>query len=450
MTTVQALTRCAGLTFLKGTAAQETSAQSVLMEVSERVTAFVESTAPGVVTLGLPSERPWQESDLEAQLVVPLRRLGWDVRVGMARNVEVALLAAQIGYKIGHKGYGGKVRCVQDVAAFMAPLPVRVLKPSAECAGILKAWGIETVGEFLKLPRAKVCEMLPGDEEGTDAVELWERASGTCRRAMDWAKGTEVYVERAELEHAVEMLEPLLFLLSRFLEQILNRLREIYLVPGRLTLELQFEQGEPYRNEFVIPEPTGEMEVLFRMLHTHLEGFTAEWPIVGVELSAEPVRASKEQADLFETGLRDGRRFTETLARVQAILGPDRVGSPRLEASHHPEAFKMAAYRVSEKAEKSGQPLQEMVDEAFVGVPWLRFRPTIAAEVVCEQGKPAYVSGQMGGRVCEARGPWLRGGEWWEENQAWSREEWDVRFETGMYRLVKGEGGRWFVVGVYL
>ena len=69
------------------------------------------------------------------------------------------------------------------------------------------------------------------------------------------------------------MLEPLLFLLRRFLEQIAARLANAYLVVGKLRLILQFENGAPYRRIFTIPQPTRDVELLFRMLHTHLGKF---------------------------------------------------------------------------------------------------------------------------------------------------------------------------------
>ena len=54
----------------------------------------------------------------------------------------------------------------------------------------------------------------------------------------------------------------------------------------------------------------------------------------------------------------------------------------------------------------------------------------------------------------EVSGPWRTSGSWWDQNQAWNREEWDVevRWEEGhgifrVFREVASD--RWFVEGIY-
>jgi protein ImuB len=237
------------------------------------------------------------------------------------------------------------------------------------------------------------------------------------------------------------MLEPLLFLLRRFLEQITRRLAAVYLVAGRLRLILRFEQGEPYRHVFTIPQPTRDVDLLFRMLHTHLENFTSGSPIVGLELAAKPVRPNAEQFGLLEKGLRDPHRFSETLARLEALLGSDRVGSPVPARSHHPDAFRLQPYDSESSAPSTEKDL-------LLGVPWLRFRPPIRANVILEDVRPAFLSSSRGhGPITEARGPWLLEGDWWESKH-WSREEWDVATGDGLYRLVRVEE-EWFLDGIY-
>jgi protein ImuB len=427
MTPTQAMARCAGLHLLKGNPGHERAAQETMLQTAETLSPFLEITAPGIVTVELPGEHHFDEGELMQKCVRPLQSIGFDVRVGVAGTPDLALLAAR---------FAEPVRLVDSAAAFLEPLPVEVLAPSEELLSVLLSWGVRTIGQLVALSTAEVCERL-----GPEAAELWERARGGRPRPLRLVKPREFFAEEAELEHAVEMLEPLLFLLRRFLEQIAARLANAYLVAGKLRLILQFENGAPYRRIFTIPQPTRDVELLFRTLHTHLENFTSPSPIIGLELAAKPVRPNTEQFGLLEKGLRDPHHFAETLARLEALLGSGRVGSPEIEPSHHPDAFRLRPYAT----ELSGLSAEK---ELLLGVPWQRFRPPIHANVVLNDGHPAFLySSHCTGPIIGAEGPWLIEGNWWEP-QSWARAEWDVAIDEVIYRLVRA-GEAWFLDGIY-
>jgi protein ImuB len=177
------------------------------------------------------------------------------------------------------------------------------------------------------------------------------------------------------------------------------------------------------------------------MLHAHLENFTSPTPIIGLELAAAPVRPNTDQFDLLNPGLRDPYQFSDTLARLQGLLGADRVGTPEIEPSHHPDAFHLSRYDPE-------SPLPPENDEPLIGAPWLRFRPPIPANIILKDVQPAFLySSRSTGAIRDARGPWLLEGNWWEDRH-WSREEWDIATEDGIYRLVH-TGQQWFLDGIY-
>src|SRR5205085_11061231 len=155
-------------------------------------------------------------------------------------------------------------------------------------------------------------------------------------------------------------------LLHRLLEHLALRLDAIYLVAKELTLVITFANPPPdrtqdgflrrrngsdatphkqiYERVFKIPQPTNDVDLLFRMLQTHLENFKSEYAIVAVALSAQPIKPAREQFGLFETTLRNPHKLSETLGRLTALLGADRVGTPVLEETHRPDAFRMDAF----------------------------------------------------------------------------------------------------------
>jgi len=429
MTPTQALARCADLRLLSPNAGHERSAQEAMLQAAETLSPFLESTAPGTVTVELPGERVFHEDELTACVVIPLRSFRLDTRIGVAATPDLALLAAR---------FAMPVRIAADAPSFLGPLPLAALEPGAELAAVLEVWGIRTFGQFLALPAAETWERL-----GPEAVALGERAAGGRARPLRLVQAPEFFAEAADLEYPVEMLEPLLFLLRRFLEQIAVRLACAYLAAGKLRLVLRFERDEPYRRIFTIPQPTDSVDLLFRLLHTHLENFTSPSAIIGVELAARPMRPQTRQTDLLDRGLRDPHQFAETLARLQALLGPAEVGTPELASSHHPDAFAMRPCDL----ETARSPEKER--EILLGAPCLRFRPPEPARVILDETRPAFLySSPSTGPIREACGPWRLAGNWWEEERSWSREEWDISTADGFYRLVQAGAG-WFLDGMY-
>src|SRR5205809_94980 len=208
-----------------------------------------------------------------------------------------------------------------------------------EILSILHKWGIHTLGQLAALDKEELRARL-----GAEAVRLWERANGTATRLLKFVQPPETFQESFEFDHEIETAEPLLFILRRFLEQLSLRLSNIYLVAKELTLVISFSNRQSYERIFKIPQPTNDVDLLFRMLQTHLENFKSEHPIVAVALTAQPIRPASQQFGLFETALRNPQQLYETLARLSALLGSDRVGTPIKEETHRPDAFRMEPF----------------------------------------------------------------------------------------------------------
>ncbi len=168
-----------------------------------------------------------------------------------------------------------------------------------EIFAILHKWGIHTLGQLAALDKEQL-----GARLGPGAIRMWERANGRSNRLLKLIRPPESFQESFEFEREIETAEPLLFMLRRFLEQLAVRLAAIYLVTKELTLRITFansRQDEPavagkqsYERVFKIPQPTNDVDLLFRMLQTHLENFRSEHPIVAVALSAEPIKPAGE------------------------------------------------------------------------------------------------------------------------------------------------------------
>ncbi len=298
----------------------------------------------------------------------------------------------------------------------------------AEILEIFRKWGIYTLGQLAALNKEELRDRL-----GSEAVRLWERASGTATRPLKFVQPPETFDESFDFDHEIETAEPLLFILHRFLEQLSFRLSSIYLVARELTLRITFANKGTYERVFKIPQPTNDVDLLFRMLQTHLDSPAAagsEHPIVAVSLSAQPIRPISQQFGLFETALRNPHQLYETLARLTALLGSDRVGTPVLEETHRPDAFRMEtfAWQVGASPSRTGSIAADTA-ASTTRIALRRFRPPASTSVfVSDQG---YLeSEKLRGEIIDQAGPFLLSGNWWDE-KSWARAEWDMQLENG-------------------
>jgi protein ImuB len=323
-----------------------------------------------------------------------------------------------------------------------------------EIIAILHKWGIHTLGQLAALDKEQL-----GARLGPEAIRMWERANGRSNRLLKLIRPPESFEESFEFEREIETAEPVLFMLRRFLEQLAVRLAAIYLVAKELTLRITFansRQDEPavagkqsYERVFKIPQPTNNVDLLFRMLQTHLENFRSEHPIVAVALSAEPIKPAGEQFGLFETTLRNPHQLSETLARLTALLGNDRIGTPVLEETHRPDAFRMQPFSWAVVSAVSSGETPRALRTAHATTALRRFRPALSTSVLQDEDTPAHIrSAEMSGKIIAQRGPYLLSGNWWDE-KSWRRAEWDLQLENGELVRAHERDGVWKIDGVY-
>ena len=509
LTASQAMARCTGLMIKSRSSAQEQSATEVLLQTACAFSPNIESTAPGVCTLELKgltfgsngnSMEQWAE-----KIAQVLAQFYIEAKIGFAPTPELALIMARAGESLGRSadipvrsnanGQGGQFSSTTGAtspspigpsspsaptrlnssrrsaakadgwerAGVMASVnsedifdffPISSLEPPSEILEILHRWGIRTVGELLALGKDQIAERL-----GPAAAELFNRVSPDSPRPLKLVVPTEEFAEQTEFENEIETAEPLLFILRRFVEQLSRRLELIYLVVAEFHLQLGLSSGAQYERLFKIPSPTGNIEILFRMLQTHLETVRTDSPITSLRLAARPAKPEAQQFGLFESTLRDPNQFAETLARLTALLGPENIGTPQLIPSHKPDSFAMAAPEFHSHMER-GSASRSGVDNQHahsspsagaqkVGLQLRRFRPALPSHIEFREEKPSLLRSHVFvGPIMAARGPFFSSGNWWD-NGRWAREEWDIETSDGsLFRIFRSNEGC-FVEGVY-
>lgn len=442
LTPTQAMARCGEVLIRNRSPEQETVARNSLLQCAYGFSPYLEATEPGLCTLDLrglniiSQATPARWRNWSEKLQCSVAGLGLSVSVGIGATPQIAQQAAR---------WGNGREVVDDPKTFIATLPLEALNPSTDARSILQRWGIRNVGELLALGQDALCARL-----GLEALALFAAASCTTIRPLHLICPAESFEESFQFDPEIDTLEPLLFLLRRFVDQLTQRLEPRGFVAETLVLQLVLESGQKLVSRLRLPQPTRESNVLFRTLHTHLETVRTDSLVQSVRLTIVPVQGTQKQLGLFETTLMDPHQFQETLARLAAALGSDRVGTPALENSHRPDTFRLTApdFENAPVPDSSQSPSFSHV------TPIRRFRPPITAEVECDTSSSLHAARPISIRCALAQGklkvligPWRASGQWWDPT-GWEREEWDAATQDGqVIRLVRQPDG-WFVEGV--
>ena len=433
MTSAQAMARVRGLVIRSRSPAQEYCLNQILVQIALALSPDVELCCDGACIADLRCVRKgtcWQQ--LADEQVAHLRTHGLSAMMGVAPTPDLAFIAARGAHPSA---------VIYNPGAFASSLPIEILEPPDEFLRILHGWGIRRVGEFLALPKMETIERL-----GPTAEALRRKVSGRNKRLLRLFRPVPEYAEAFDFDCEIETIEPLLFLLRRFLEGLCGRLRTVYRVAQRMVLRLPLENGASHDRVFSIPAPTADVEVLFRILHTHLEDLKLPERPIGVRLSLQAVAPARDQLQLFESALRDPNRFGETLAKLKAFLGNEHVGVPARSNTHRPDSY------VLEECFTRPKQKREDTREAIAplrGLPLRRFRPAISSLVSVQDGRPISLKSSVArGAIHSYVGPYRLSGNWWDR-ESWQQEEWDVALAKGrLYRLSRHDT-IWKIEGCY-
>ena len=453
LTVPQALSRCSNLILTQSRDDADNEASAALLAAAAGLSPLVEDTGPGTATADVTSLPAAQRKPRLQSALSRLAGLGLIATAGIARTPLLALYGARAaaeqkppGTPKGFKSPNPKpaIYTITDAHAFLNPLPLEAAEPEPEHLNILRLWGITTLGQLTALSKADVAQRL-----GPGGLSLWERAAGESSRPIQPLPPPRNFAAEMELEHLVESLEPLLFLLRRFIDRLCLDLQGVALAAAELDLCLRLDDETHHQRSIRLPQPTASPELLFRTLQSHLKTVQTEAAVSAIRLELFPTRPLHRQQGLFDSGLRDPHGFAETLARAAALLGSDQVGTPQLTDTHRPDTAEL-----SSPSAGNAIPPPASTPLPALGIPLRRFRPPWPArvELQSDSRRPLYVwTDEVSGQVQEHHGPWRASGEWWQTDQSWAREEWDIALgppHGGLYRLSATPSG-WYLDGEY-
>jgi protein ImuB len=303
-----------------------------------------------------------------------------------------------------------------EEASALANLPLASLPLAENPREVFAMWGIRTLGELAALPETELITRL-----GAEARCWRELACGTRAHLFQPIEPEFTLREFCEFDDAIEEIDSLLFVGARMVDCLVARAADRALSLALVTAHMKLDGGNSHACVLRPAVPSTDRKFLLKLLQLEIGSHPPPSAVKTLELVAEAGRCGTVQLGLFAPQTPEPSRLDVTLARLRAIVGDDRVGSPVLEDTHRPGSFRMEGF-ASAAAERRCEP----------GVPRIalrRMRPPVAVRVMHRDTRPAeFRDGQNRFEITSAFGPWRSSGCWWSENN-WDLEEWDVLAE---------------------
>lgn len=385
-------------------------------------------------------------------------------RVAVAATQTAAMLLARAG--------AGATVATGDPEAALRDVPIAVLQqflydrrtvrparatparaasadPDERAFDALRRWGLTTIGEFAALPAAELSARL-----GSGGLAIQRLARGLDPRPLVPDPGVPRFIESFELEWPLDTLEPLSFVFARLLEPLSAALDRADRGAVALRLTLRLTDRTTHVRTVPLPVAMRDPRVLRTLLLLDLESHPPSAAVDVVTLELDPAPARIIQYSLLERAVPSSESLATLMARLGALVGDTRCGSPALIDSHRPGGCSLQPVRFGDTG-RGHAPPSTPPDRPDQAPPFVlrRFRPPVAIRVAVEAGRPVRVAidrrGMPGGEVREAAGPWRSSGAWWNADR-WNRDEWDVAFADGVVcRLFRDrDSGLWFMDGV--
>ncbi len=394
---------------------EEMAVKAILLECagafSPRVEDRSEDTAflcvidiAGTISLFGPPEM------LVRNLLERVRSLGISARVTVSSNFHAAVCLA--------RGLSPstplRVIAPGDEAAALASLPLSVLNLTETQAETLALWGIHTLGMLAALPEKELIARM-----GQESKQLQQLARGELPHLFQSVEAAFLLEEKMELDSPVELLDSLLFVVGVMLDQLILRARVRIFALASVTVVLTLDGGSMHTRTVRPALPTTDKQLWIKLLHLDLEAHPPQASILALALTAESGSTSKVQLGLFSPQLPEAARLDVTLARIRAIIGEECVGRAVLQDTPAPEGFRMEPFTVPSCDSSS-------VVSSQTRAPMRQLRPPEAASVTLQNHRPTmFFFRERRYTVEHAYGPWLTGGDWWNQT-FWGLEQWDL------------------------
>ena len=400
-----------GLVLLSRSTQGEEAARAVLFECAATFSPHIEEVTQGtccsfVLDIAGTERLFGPPLQFAERLRSAMENVGFHSSIAVSTNFEVARLKASAARGIIVIPHG-------DEAAALVNLPISELPLDEVHLETFAIWGIRTLGELAALPETELVTRL-----GQDASKWRDLAKGAAAHTFQPIEPALSLQEFCEFETPMERMDSLLFIGARMIDCLVARAAGHALSLASLTVEMKLEGSRIHRGKIRPALPSTDRKFLLKLLQLEIAAHPPPAAVVALTLTAEAGLSSKVQLGLFAPQTPEPSRLDVTLARLKAIVGDDRVGSPELDNTHRPGNFHMTDFTIEGKAPEA--------KTSRVRMALRRMRPPEPVRVDLRDAKPAFFRDRENSfEVLAAYGPWKTAGCWWS-TEGWDIDEWDI------------------------
>lgn len=390
------------------------------------------------------------EAGFANAVVTRARALGLPGVVAIASSRGVSWLAAR---ELARGEDGAPRRDLVHVlspgseAAWLAPLPVDLLDADDALAASLGRFGIRRIGELARLPARALATRLGPGALRLLALARAESDTGPLPMPIE-----DRFEEAIDLEHGVDHLEILAFVLRGLLVRLVERLALRGLVCGDLDLVLALDGGGHDERRIAMAAPTQDLRALLGLLRLALETRPPGAAVEAVSLATRGAEARRDQLDLFQPAGPAPAALAKLLTELEAMCGATRVGTPHMADDPHPDAMTLVPFAPPRTPPPTTGPSPPSSAGDMATLALRTLRPPIAATVRASAGRPRWLASPVAkGRVLEAAGPWRTTGRWWSAGKRFAFDHFDVFTDDGTLSRLRFDlvRQRWEVDGIY-
>ncbi len=341
--------------------------------------------------------------------------------------------------------------CPPDqLAARMAPLPVRALRLNGDTVLLLKRLGLKTVGDLAAVPRISLARRFSRAEIVANPLLRLDQMMGRLAEPVSSPDDPPHFAVQANLPETVQDPTPHLPALAT---ELCAGLHAAGFGARRVTVTVYRTDGEVSHVSVATAQATRDPAHLVKLFDGKLERID---PGFGFDLITLAASVAEKQAVVqkrLDGGADDGAELARLIDRLTARLGAPAIRRPAGHESHMPE--RREDWRAAIISTAAPPPLHSARPLRLFDHP-----EEVRVLYAVPEGPPAqFVWRRVTHRVTRFAGPERIAPEWWHDRPGTRlRDYYRIEEQTGrrfwIYREGilgdgRGQEPRWFIHGVF-